>query len=278
MNLDGALWTKDTLLWRGLTFVLEDQRAGTPGPAGPHFRFYKNKALVGEFEAFFGQRPSLRAERILELGIFDGGSVAFWAEALDPQMLVAVDLATRGDSEYFRAYLTARKHRGTVATHWGVNQADQERLRAIVQRDFDGPLDLVIDDASHQYSQTKASFEACFPLIRPGGFYIIEDWSWHHWREYQAISPYRGRIPASRLIVELAEATGTRTGAIASITVQGTIAAVERGPAPLLSEPFRIEDHIFRDTAHYPHSLRTLSRTLWREVLARLRERTVRSR
>jgi predicted O-methyltransferase YrrM len=278
MNLDGAVWTKDTLLWRGLTFVLEDHGAGAPGPAGSHFRFFKDAALVREFEAFFGQRAGFRAERILELGIFDGGSVAFWAEALDPRTLVAVDLATRGDSEYFRAYLAARKHRGTVTTHWGVNQADRERLRAIVQSDFDAPLDLVIDDASHYYAQTKAGFETCFPLVRPGGFYIIEDWSWHHWPEYQAISPYRGHIPLSRLIVELAEATGTRTGAIASLTVQGTIAAVERGPAPLLPESFRLEEHIFRDTAHYPRSLRELGGTLGREVLARVRALSIRSR
>ena len=38
------------------------------------------------------------------------------------------------------------------------------------------PLDLVIDDASHLYGPTMASFEVLFPRLRPGGLYVIEDW------------------------------------------------------------------------------------------------------
>ena len=44
--------------------------------------------------------------------------------------------------------------------------------------EFDGRLDLVIDDASHELHATKASFETLFPLLRSGGWYIIEDWIW----------------------------------------------------------------------------------------------------
>ena len=44
--------------------------------------------------------------------------------------------------------------------------------------EFDGRLDLVIDDASHELHATKASFETLFPLPRSGGWYIIEDWIW----------------------------------------------------------------------------------------------------
>ena len=47
-------------------------------------------------------------------------------------------------------------------------------------------LDLVVDDASHTYEETKASFEILFPLLQPGGIYLIEDWSWAHTPHYQA--------------------------------------------------------------------------------------------
>jgi hypothetical protein len=50
-----------------------------------------------------------------------------------------------------------------------------------VAHEFSAPLDLVIDDASHIYGPTKASFQALFPLLRPGGLYLIEDWAWAHW-------------------------------------------------------------------------------------------------
>jgi hypothetical protein len=35
----------------------------------------------------------------------------------------------------------------------------------------------VIDDASHLLDPTRASFNVPFPLVRPGGVYVIEDWS-----------------------------------------------------------------------------------------------------
>jgi hypothetical protein len=57
-----------------------------------------------------------------------------------------------------------------------VNQEDREAVREIAEHEFDAPLDLVIDDASHLYEPTRTSFDALFPLLRPGGLYIVEDW------------------------------------------------------------------------------------------------------
>jgi predicted methyltransferase len=63
-----------------------------------------------------------------------------------------------------------------IKTYWGANQGNSTRLREIVHTEFQESLDLVIDDASHMYALTKKSFETLFPLLRPGGLYIIEDW------------------------------------------------------------------------------------------------------
>lgn len=38
-----------------------------------------------------------------------------------------------------------------------------------------GPFDLIIDDASHVNKLTIRSFEILFPLLKPGGFYFVED-------------------------------------------------------------------------------------------------------
>lgn len=57
-----------------------------------------------------------------------------------------------------------------------MNQEDREAVREIAEHEFDAPLDLVIDDASHLYEPTRTSFDALFPLLRPGGLYIVEDW------------------------------------------------------------------------------------------------------
>ena len=36
--------------------------------------------------------------------------------------------------------------------------------------------DLIVDDASHDGALTAATFGLLWPLIRPGGWYVIEDW------------------------------------------------------------------------------------------------------
>lgn len=38
-----------------------------------------------------------------------------------------------------------------------------------------GPFDLIVDDASHVNKLTIRSFEILFPLLKPGGLYIVED-------------------------------------------------------------------------------------------------------
>jgi cephalosporin hydroxylase len=62
--------------------------------------------------------------------------------------------------------------------HFSTSQSDRKILEHIVRNDLANELDLVVDDASHTYEQTKASFEILFPLLHPGGIYVIEDWSW----------------------------------------------------------------------------------------------------
>jgi hypothetical protein len=67
---------------------------------------------------------------------------------------------------------------GRVTTHYGVDQEDRQRMNEIMAAEFPDGLDLVIDDASHRYEPTKSSFETVFPFLRPGGIFVIEDWSW----------------------------------------------------------------------------------------------------
>ena len=94
------------------------------------------------------------------------------------------------------------------------------------------PLDLVVDDASHLYGPTKASFEILFPLLRPGGLYLIEDWAWDHWHEYGSPQhPWAFETPPTELVCELVAVAGGNRDVIQDLTVLAGLVAVTRGPA-----------------------------------------------
>jgi hypothetical protein len=237
------------------------------------FVFYKVKPLIDQYARFWATRPDFRPRNVFELGLWDGGSVAFWFELFRPHKHVGIDYAQRGDSPYFKCYIASRELERRVATYWAVDQRDSTRLRTIVRDEFDGPLDLVIDDASHLYEPTKASFETLFPLLRAGGLYIIEDWAWAHWKEFQSPRhPWATETALTQLIAELLAATGSSPDLIASLAVFQGFVVVERGDMPLdAREPFELARYI----ATRPHlsAVRRLLRASKRYIRQRIPRR-----
>jgi Methyltransferase domain len=208
------------------------------------FLMYKPRRLLEMFDEFFSSRTSGRhLGNIFEIGIFDGGSTAFWFEYFEPEKLVAVDWLKRGDSKYFSHYLHRRGIDDRLRTFWEVDQQDAERLREIVSTEFSGKLDLVIDDGSHLLEPTKTSFETLFPLLREGGLYMIEDWNWELVPACRAPDhPFATRDGLVGLVADLCRVTGS-SHTIRSITVYHGFVAVERGSKP--EDPtFNLQDYL----------------------------------
>lgn len=42
---------------------------------------------------------------------------------------------------------------------------------------LDGPYDLIVDDGCHAGETVRRSFALLWPLVGPGGYYVVEDWS-----------------------------------------------------------------------------------------------------
>lgn len=225
---DALDWSDGHLCVAGYTFRLQH---GVPETtADDAFLFYKQRTQVEQFFRFLDE-TGFAPRRVLELGIWDGGSAAFWTETLGLERYSALDLQERGDSSYFRRWVEERAA-GRVATHWGVDQTDATALTAILDRDGLDPLDLVLDDCSHLYAPTLASFEILFPRLRPGGWYVIEDWAWalqapfqdrdHPWGVNRALHP---------IVHRLLDLHGSRPDLVPSIRVFPDFVALERGPA-----------------------------------------------
>ncbi|WP_293336579.1 methyltransferase domain-containing protein [Microcoleus sp. CAWBG58] len=245
-GIEKLIWQKDRVICNDLVFRLEQSKNNNWELGEECFVLYKPKDLIDQYQRFFSSHQEFNPNNVVELGMWEGGSVAFWFEILQPNKHIAIDLQPRTDSPYFQKYVKDRGLHNRLNTYWNTNQADSGRINEIMQHEFkQQPLDLVMDDASHYYEFTKISFETLFPLVRPGGFYIIEDWAWWHWRGLEKY--YSESTPLSKLIFELVEAAGTSKDIIKNIVIYQSIVIVERGDAILQkSDNFKLDNYIYR--------------------------------
>lgn len=246
--LERLTWRDDRVLLDDLVFRLARAKSDDRELGEDCFHFYKTKALIDQYAKYWLSNKEFDATRIVELGIWDGGSVAFWFEYFHPDKHVAIDILDRKDSPYFQRYKESRGLESSIRTFWGTDQADSEALGRIVHSEFSDELDLVIDDASHIYKPTKVSFETLFPFLRPGGLYIIEDWGWEYWNSCYAPShPLSTERGLAKLLFELIGATASSTELVSSLSVFQGFVVIERGALHLApGSEFQTEGYISR--------------------------------
>jgi SAM-dependent methyltransferase len=186
----------------------------------------------------------LRPQHIFEFGSFGGGSALFFAELARPRRLVTIDrLPLPQVRRRVERYAASRGFGDVVRTFGEVDQADRQRLAQIVEEEFDGSaLDLVVDDCSHLYAATRASFNELFPRLRPGGAYVIEDWRWAHTPvgEQPLEGLFPDQVPLTRLLFEIVLALPGIPDLITEISVQRELILVKRGDAKVDSGTFDV--------------------------------------
>lgn len=129
-----------------------------------------------------------REARVLEIGVFRGGSLRMWRQYFGPQtVLYGIDI-----DEHCRSY---DGEAGAVRIG---SQADPAFLTAVA--DEMGGLDVVIDDGSHIASHQRISFDVLFPLLSERGVYICEDTHTSYWRGH-----YEGGFRRRSTFVERAK-------------------------------------------------------------------------
>jgi predicted O-methyltransferase YrrM len=162
-------WNDRGLTLRGTRFRVGYGSQTQPDPT--ELLLMKPRWMVERYVALIEE---LKPKRIFELGILHGGSVAFLALLAEPDRHVAIDRQPKAGARFEK---WRQAHDDVVHVHHGIDQGDAAALRRIAADEFGGePLDLVIDDASHLLDPTRSSFNVLFPLLRPGGVYVIEDW------------------------------------------------------------------------------------------------------
>ncbi len=130
-------------------------------------------------DKFSGHRYDLEYERhfaplrhqpitLLEIGVggyvdphCGGESLKVWRDYFADGRIIGVDIRPKR--------LTIGYRVSTLVC----DQSKPEELRWV--NASEGPFDIIIDDGSHVQSHVMTSFRTLFPLLRPGGIYVIED-------------------------------------------------------------------------------------------------------
>ncbi|MDH5621038.1 MAG: class I SAM-dependent methyltransferase [Gammaproteobacteria bacterium] len=116
-----------------------------------------------------------RPVRMLEIGVFRGGSLRMWKEYFHPDsVIVGIDI----DKTCQQHEIADRK----VFVRIG-SQADPEFLMAVTE-EF-GPFDIILDDGSHKTHHQNISFGALFrDALTDGGCYMVEDVHTNYWLKH----------------------------------------------------------------------------------------------
>ena len=97
--------------------------------------------------------------RICELGVWDGESLKMWQSLFPLGEVTGIDHNAGAN--------------WPPGTRCVVSGQDNPALPGILG----GKFDLIVDDASHDGPKTRKSFDLLWPLVKPGGYYVIEDWA-----------------------------------------------------------------------------------------------------
>ena len=146
---------------------------------------YRNGLFVGHsfskvYERLFGDRRDTPL-RMLEVGIgplepgvvntsiftrfHGGGSSAGWREYFSRGEIHAMDIIACPELD-----------RDRLTTHVG-DQGSRESMADVVKA-IGTPIDIIIDDGSHQSKHQQITLATLFPALADDGTYIIEDLDW----------------------------------------------------------------------------------------------------
>ncbi len=104
-----------------------------------------------------------RPIRLIEYGVFHGGSLQMWKHYFGPQaQIIGVDIDTR----------CAALAEPGIEIEIGDQEDPQTHARL---REKYGEFDIVIDDGGHSMRQQIVTFQEMYPAVKAGGIYLAED-------------------------------------------------------------------------------------------------------
>lgn len=156
-------------------------RVGEEMPGNELFRIFSSDTNVHKWHHYFDiyekhfARFRDRPIRMLEIGVFRGGSLRMWKQYFHPEStIVGIDI----DKSCAAHEIADQK----VFVRIG-SQADPNFLASV--NDEFGPFDIILDDGSHKTHHQIVSFGALFrEALQDGGCYMVEDMHTNYWLKH----------------------------------------------------------------------------------------------
>jgi SAM-dependent methyltransferase len=189
--------------------------------AHPHY--------LQSYEQFF---QPLRDQpiKLLELGIYHGGSLLLWRDYFADGVIAGLDLNQ----------VAIDDTSGRVHVYQG-EQQDTDLLDRIARNIAPDGFDIIIDDCSHVGELTRISFWHLFDNhLKPGGIYVIEDWSTGYWDSFfdGASFTYQPKLKFSRT----------------AFGVRSRLSHLQRS-APLLRHPLQLVKRVLNRRQFRSHDI-----------------------
>jgi len=213
------------------------ERNGQPFVKWWHY-FDAYEREIGDRARFAREGLSVPPLRVLEIGVWRGGSLGLWREYFGREAIIfGIDI-------------------DPVSATWGVSdaeirigsQTDTTFLSSVVNEM--GGVDIVIDDGSHLSEHVVTTLRHLWPLLSDGGIYLIEDLHTSYWPAWGGgLRRKSSSIEALKSLVDVLhqpyfgssadqQGLGIERATLSSISFYDSVAALhkKRQPSP---RPFR---------------------------------------
>ncbi len=142
----------------------------------------RSKPMLQAYSEIFSDIRT-RPLNILELGTRNAGSLALFGRYFLQSRIVGLMQQRPDPGAYEQLKAVGPMARVDLCTG---SPADRVLIDGILDAHFHkDPLDIVFDNASHLYDDTKKTFDHLyFSRLRPGGYYVIESWGCGYWPKW----------------------------------------------------------------------------------------------
>ncbi|WP_188607744.1 class I SAM-dependent methyltransferase [Chelatococcus reniformis] len=192
-----------------------------------------------------------RPLRVIEIGVWKGGSLRMWEDYLPNATIVGIEKTPD--------LIEHRFERATIAIG---DATDRQFLDAVVDRFAEREVDVVIDDGSHVLEDQIVVFEHVMQRLAMGGLYFVEDIACSRFPQWNSGTlPFRDFLDYANTIAM--ESTFFREDAIEQYhTIRSGIAANAAQPAASIWNTSLFGTYVFHNMVVFEKRARPIAQAV----------------